>query len=92
MPNPIGQRIREVRIAYGMSQVELARRLGITRQLLNNIEQERSMPLPPLIAQIATILQVNGNYLLGLSDNKDIPALGCRGVMASLLKPTITPA
>lgn len=91
MANPIGQRIRQVRQDYGMSQVELARRLGISRQNLNNIERERSMPPPPLIKQIAELLRVSGDYLLGLTNDKDIPALLCRGVMASVIGETITP-
>ena len=92
MANPIGQRIREVRQDYGMSQVELAKRLGISRQSLNNIEHERSMPQPPLIKRIAELLRVSGDYLLGLTDDKDIPALLCRGVLASVIGETNTPA
>jgi transcriptional regulator with XRE-family HTH domain len=41
----LGERIREVRQTYGMSQAELSRRLGITTNTMNNLEQGR-IPSP----------------------------------------------
>lgn len=75
MANPIGRRIRQAREDYGMSQTVLATRLGISRQHLNNIEHERSMPQPPLITKIAQILKVSTDYLHGLTTTEDTQVL-----------------
>ena len=71
MAETIGARIRAARTAYGMSQAELGRRLGLTRQQMNNIEMDRQPPTGYQVADIARILRVNGNYLLGLSETKE---------------------
>lgn len=92
MANPIGQRIRELRLERGMSQVELARAVGTTPQNLNNIERSRQTPQPGLISRAAQALRTTTDYLHGLTDNKDIPALLCRGVLASVIGETNTPA
>lgn len=92
MANPIGQRIRTAREDYGMSQAELARRIGVSPQSMNAIEMERLDPKASLVRRIAQVLRVRGDYLLCLSDDKDIPALICRGVLASETSDTNAPA
>ena len=92
MANPIGQRIRALRLERGMSQADLARAVGTTPQNLNNIEHERQVPQPALISRAAQALSTTTDYLHGLTENKDIPAQQRRGVMTSLLESTITPA
>ena len=68
MAESIGARIRTSRSTYGMSQAELGRRLGITRQQMNSIELDRQRPSGDQVAAIARILRVSGNYLLGLCE------------------------
>jgi transcriptional regulator with XRE-family HTH domain len=64
----IGERIRAARAHKKVTQSELARRLGKTRQYLFQIENDVHMPGADLVADIARALGVSGNYLLGLSD------------------------
>jgi DNA-binding XRE family transcriptional regulator len=92
MTNPIGQRIRTAREDYGMSQAELARRIGISPQSMNAIEMGRVDPKASLVGSIAQALRVRGDYLLCLSDDKDIPALLCSGVLTSVVGDINTPA
>lgn len=91
MANPIGQRIRTAREDYGMSQAELARRVGVKAQTMNAIELERLDPKASLVRDIARVLRVRGEYLLGLTEEKDIPARGCRGVVDAVTEETTTP-
>lgn len=91
MANPIGQRIRTARTDYGMSQAELARRVGIKPQSLNAIELGRLDPKASLVRRIAQVLRVGGEYLLCLTDEKDIPARRGRGVVAAAHDATSTP-
>ncbi len=92
MANPIGQRIRTAREDYGMSQAELARRVGVKAQTMNAIELERLDPKASLVRDIARVLRVRGEYLLCLTDDKDIPARRCRGVVHPGIEDTTTPA
>lgn len=46
-------RIRELREARGLSQEELARRLEVSRQTVNAIENDRYDPMLPLAFRIA---------------------------------------
>jgi len=44
MSNDVGTRLRGVRLLYGLSQRELARRAGVTNGLISLIEQNRVSP------------------------------------------------
>jgi putative transcriptional regulator len=39
MEKSLGERIRQARVRYGMSQAELARRIGISKTSMNEIER-----------------------------------------------------
>lgn len=54
----IGQRIRERRLALGMRQVALARRVGISASYLNMLEHDRRALGGQLLAAIAAALDV----------------------------------
>lgn len=49
----VRNRIRELRMAAGLSQQELAERVGATRQTINAIEQEKYSPSLELAFRIA---------------------------------------
>lgn len=48
-------RIRELREARGLSQEELARRLEVSRQTVNAIENDKYDPMLPLAFRIAKV-------------------------------------
>ena len=62
-----GARIRYARQVYGMSQAELARRIGTTSSALNQIELEKSQVYAERIRDVAQVLRVDARYLLGLT-------------------------
>ena len=51
--------VRELRTALGLSQGELAAALGVSRQTINSIEQERYTPSLPLALSLARFFQTN---------------------------------
>jgi putative transcriptional regulator len=51
-------RVKELRTAQGWSQTELGERLGVSRQTVNAIENERYDPSLPLAFTIARVLQL----------------------------------
>jgi transcriptional regulator with XRE-family HTH domain len=66
MPTLLGDRIRQARMDYGMSQAELARRIKISKQSLYDIESNRTLDPGVLkVLAIADTLRVSLNMLLG---------------------------
>jgi len=49
--------VRELRTTKGMSQRQLADALGVSRQTINSIENERYVPSLPLAIAIARFFQ-----------------------------------
>ena len=66
-PTKVTNTIRAVRESAGMTQAELARQLGVTRQTLIAIEQGRYSPTLELAFQLARAFGV------GLDDLFDYP-------------------
>ena len=74
MKETLGTRIRKARLLYGMSQVELARRVGISKTAMNQIEMgETADPRLSRIRAIADILGVSMDYLAGRQDEDGTP-------------------
>jgi transcriptional regulator with XRE-family HTH domain len=68
----LGDRIRHARTRYGMSQAELARRIGISIQGMNLIEAGTTAdPAASRVREIARVLKVRADYLLGLTEDMD---------------------
>jgi transcriptional regulator with XRE-family HTH domain len=62
-----GERLKETRIARGLSQADLAQRLGMTRQQISQLEKADN-PTSDVLSRIAKALEVSTDYLLGFSD------------------------
>ena len=70
----LGQRIRQARLAYGMSQTELAKRIQISKTALNQIELGDVDPRASRVAAIARALHCSADWLLGLDHRQDAAA------------------
>ena len=58
--------LKQCRKKQGISQAELAARLGVTQQAVGKWESGKSSPDPSTVARIAGILGTTADYLLGL--------------------------
>ncbi|QQE75685.1 helix-turn-helix transcriptional regulator [Brevibacillus composti] len=67
----MGQRIKSLREKHGMSQDELANRLGMNRTNVSNYESGRTVPPGNIIKELADLLKTNADYLLGRSETSD---------------------
>ena len=66
MPTAIGVKIRHARERYGMSQAELARRIGISKTAMNDLEQGKTRdPRLSHIVAIADQLRLSLDTLVG---------------------------
>lgn len=72
----LGQRINELRIALGWSQVQLAEKLNISKQTVSNWENENIQPSIEMLVRIAKLFHVSTDYLLGLDNAQTINVEG----------------
>ncbi len=64
----IGETIRELRDSFNISQVELAKNLGVTKQCVSNWENDNILPSIDMLIKISKFFNVTTDYLLGLKD------------------------
>jgi len=59
----VGQRLKQRRLELGMSQKELARRLGVTPAAISNYESGQNAVREDILIQLFSVLEVDPNYL-----------------------------
>ena len=64
--------IKALRDSIGISQSELARRIGVTRSSVNAWEMGLSVPTAQYIVEVSQLFHVTSDYLLGLSEQETI--------------------
>ena len=72
----LNQQIRALRQARGMSQVELAKRLGVTKQSVSNWENDNIQPSIEMVVKLAGVFSVSTDYLLGLEQGEWLDVTG----------------
>ena len=81
---PIRCRVPEAREARGLTQTELARQVGISRQALGAIESGRSVPNTAVSLQLARVLGRTVEQLFVLDDLPDLRVPGLEGRRVAL--------
>ena len=76
----LGARIKELRKEFGLSQVDLASRLEVTKQTISNWENGNIQPSVDMLVGLANVFNVTTDYLLGLDD---VPRLSIEGLPMS---------
>ena len=59
------EQIRRLRMAHGITQVELAHRLGVAKQSVSNGKSNNIQPSIELLEKTADLFGVTTDYLLG---------------------------
>lgn len=72
----LGDKIREIRLAKKMSQVELAKILDVTKQSVSNWENENIQPSIEMLSKIATVLSVSTDFLLSREEKRYLDVTG----------------
>ena len=70
MSKELGAKIQEALSAQGMTQKELALRIGATEATLSRYVSGDREPKPNVLANIATALHTTSDFLLGIEDAK----------------------
>lgn len=60
----IGERIKKAREASGLTQVDIAKRLGVSKAAVSNWEKERNFPDLPSFMELCGLLKVSSDYIL----------------------------
>ncbi len=66
----LNQRIRLLRQARNMSQVELANRLGVTKQSVSNWENDNIQPSIEMLVKLSAFFSVSTDYMLGIESHE----------------------
>ena len=72
----LSKRIKEIRTANRMSQVDLARSLGVTKQSVSNWENDNILPSIEMLVKLADNFCESTDYLLSRDDKKYIEVTG----------------
>lgn len=68
----LGNRIKNYRVERGMTQIELAKKAGLSQGYLSDLEKNRFNPTTPIIIGIAVALDVSVDGLLGMNEEKKV--------------------
>lgn len=60
----LNERIKELRNSRKMTQVELAKALGLTKQCISNWENDNVLPSIDMLCKLADFFSVTTDYLL----------------------------
>lgn len=66
-PETLGQRIARIRKERGLTQEELAKRIGIIQRLVSSYERNKLRPHAEMVVRFARALEVSADAILGLS-------------------------
>ena len=72
----LGENIRRLRAGKGISQVELADALGVTKQSVSNWENNNIQPSIDMLLKLAGFFSVSTDRLLGLDDPRFLEVTG----------------
>ncbi len=68
----LNENLKKLRTAQKISQSDLAKLLGVTKQCVSNWENDNIQPSVDMLIKIANYFSVSTDYLLGLETKKTI--------------------
>ncbi len=64
----IGERIKELRLEKGLTQLQLGKNIGVSQKAIDYWERAVNEPKASYIVKLAEFFGVSSDYLLGLED------------------------
>lgn len=84
-----GEKLRELRTSFGMTQAELASRLRVTKSVVSYYELHERTPSPDVLIKLADVFHVSTDYLLGIEQRKMIDVSGLSEADIKLILMTV---
>ena len=72
----LNERIRKLRLERNLSQVDLAKKLNVTKQSVSNWENDNIQPSIEMLVKLAEAFSVSTDYLLGRDDRRYLEITG----------------
>ena len=72
------ERIKQLRTDRGMSQVDLAAKLGVSKQSVSNWENDNIQPSIEMLLKLSHIFSVSTDYLLGEESRQFLEITGLK--------------
>lgn len=72
----LNENIKQLRQSRNLSQVDLARALGVTKQSISNWENNNIQPSIDMLIHLAQFFSVSTDFMLGLDERKYIEING----------------
>ena len=85
-----GERVRVLRDNKGLSQKELADRIGMTRSIISTYETGQKMPTYGKLIKLADVLEVSTDYLLGVENDSILDLSGLSEAQDGSIKDVVT--
>ena len=67
-----GSRLKELRVQFGLTQKQLADRIGVSKGVISFYELRERSPSPDVLIKLAAIFHVTTDYLLGMDEREYI--------------------
>lgn len=83
-------RIKELRIAHGLTQVELANKLAVSKQAVSNWENNNIQPSIDMLVKISDFFGVSTDYLLGRNNDNSLDISGLSAETAAHIRMLIS--
>ena len=71
-----GIRLKELRKQNGLTQQQLAERIGVTKSVISFYELKERAPSHDVLMKLSYIFHVSTDYLLGIERNKTVDVTG----------------
>lgn len=84
--NTIAERLRDLRVARGLTQEELAERVGVVKMTIAHFEQKKRLASVDVLMACAAVLRTSVDYLVGLTDSTDCDPIHQHAQMQTLLE------
>ena len=67
--NEFSERLKELRLSSGLTQKEVAEKVGLTKNALGNYEAGIREPYLTILIKLCDLFDVSADYLLGRNDS-----------------------
>lgn len=79
----LSDKIKELRLSCNLTQVELAKKLNVTKQCVSNWENNNIQPSVDMLVKIAKYFSVSTDYLLCMDSRRYIDVSALTDVQAA---------
>ena len=85
-----GSNLKRLRVQEGLTQQQLADRIGVTKSVVSYYELQERHPSPEVLIKLAAVFHVSTDYLLGIEKGESIDLTGLDEEDIRIVKSLVT--